>query len=89
MQVWAAVWARVCVSVLHPLWREGCSLLLMPSVPPYVVGQDATTGGKFLGARAEALGPDESHCYCCWKDQDPAAPWRCSELGVKAEGDEA
>lgn len=49
--------------------RESCSLLWVSSEPPDVVGQDAAMGGKFLDARAETLAPDESHCYCYWKDK--------------------
>lgn len=49
--------------------RECCSLLWVSGGPPDVVGQGAAMGGKFLGAGAEALAPDESYCYCCWKDK--------------------
>lgn len=42
----------------------------VPSSLSYGFGQDAVRKtDTFLGARARAVPPDESDCYCCWKDK--------------------
>lgn len=57
----------------------------IPSLPFQGVGLDAVKKrDKFLGARGEAMVPNESTVIAA-RGQDSAASQRCSELGVEAE----